>query len=55
MGILVLKKANEPHRFREGIGLEYMPPTFQHAIEVAGWFEGQSIPLTGGNLEVSAK
>ncbi|KAI4179743.1 MAG: hypothetical protein LQ348_005335, partial [Seirophora lacunosa] len=30
--------ANEDDRFQKGIDLEQVPPTFQHAIEVSGWF-----------------
>ncbi|KAL9020852.1 MAG: hypothetical protein Q9185_001923 [Variospora sp. 1 TL-2023] len=34
----VLNKANEDDRFKDGIDLEQVPPTCQHAIEVSGWF-----------------
>lgn len=41
----VLKKSNEQDRFHNGIELEKMPLTFQHAIEVAHWLQGQSIDI----------
>lgn len=36
----VLKIANERDRFDHGIHPEDLPPTFQHAVEVARWLEG---------------
>lgn len=53
-GIPSLKMANEDDRFQKGIDLEQVPPTFQHAIEVSGWFGGQSTLLPPDH-EVSAK
>ncbi|KAL8715179.1 MAG: hypothetical protein Q9220_001137 [cf. Caloplaca sp. 1 TL-2023] len=35
----VLTAANERERFEEGINLAVVPLTFQHAVEVASWFQ----------------
>lgn len=50
----VLNKANEDDRFKDGIDLEQLPPTCQHAIEVSGWFAGQSFLLIA-DAGISAK
>lgn len=38
----VLNTANERERFDQGISLDALPATFQDALTIAGWFEGQS-------------
>ena len=38
----VLDTANEIERIDQGISLDALPATFQDALTIAGWFEGQS-------------
>lgn len=38
----VLDTANERERLDQGVSLDALPATFQDALTVAGWFEGQS-------------
>lgn len=40
-GIPILNMANEHDRSQKGIALEQVPSTFQQALIVADWFDGQ--------------
>ena len=46
-GIPVLKSENEEERFREGVCIDAIPPTFHDAIRIAEWFQGQIIEGRG--------